>query len=180
MKKSTKGALAATAAGILLLGGAGSLAYWNDSATITGGSIASGTLSLTQETGQVCTDWTLDSAGSTTYTAGTTLVVPGDVITKDCDYTVNATGAHLTATLAMDAASITGSNDLSAALTPDAQYTLGGTSVSSGQAITSADDGAVLHATITVTFETTTSGLTAQGLTAGLNDIAVTLTQSHA
>ncbi len=39
MKKSTKGALAAAAAGSLLLGGAGSLAYWTDAESITGTSI---------------------------------------------------------------------------------------------------------------------------------------------
>ena len=46
MKKSTKGALAAAAAGSLLLGGAGSLAYWTDAETVGGGSIASGHLKL--------------------------------------------------------------------------------------------------------------------------------------
>lgn len=180
MKKSTKGALAAAAAGALLLGGAGSLAYWNDSQTVTGGSIKSGTLSLTQETGQVCSDWTLDSAGgSTTYVPGTTLVVPGDVITKTCDYTVNATGAHLAATLGIAASAITGDPALAGALSPTATYTLDGTPVANGASITSANDGKVLSATIKVTFVSTTSGTTAQGETAALNDVAVTLTQSH-
>ena len=35
MKKSTKGAVAAGAAAVLLMGGAGSLAYWTASGTIT-------------------------------------------------------------------------------------------------------------------------------------------------
>jgi alternate signal-mediated exported protein len=180
MNRSTKGALAAAAAGALLLGGAGSLAYWNSSQTVAGGSISSGTLTLTQEVGQSCTAWTLDAAGgATAYTPGTTLVVPGDVITMTCDYTVHASGAHLAANLSMDATTITGSNDLSAALTPGATYTLGATPVASGQAITSADDGAVLSATITVTFDSATSGVTAQGLTAGLDDIVVSLVQTH-
>jgi alternate signal-mediated exported protein len=180
MHKSTKGALAAAAAGALLLGGAGSLAYWNSSQTVSGGSISSGTLTLTQETGQSCTDWTLDAAGGpTAYTPGTTLVVPGDVITKTCDYTVNASGAHLSANLTMDGTSITGSNALSAALTPGATYALDGSTVASGDAITSADDGAVLSAAITVTFDSSTTGVTAQGLTAGLDDIVVTLQQTH-
>lgn len=181
MRKTTKGALALGGAAALLLGGAGSLAYWSDSQTVTGGSIVSGTLSLTQEVGQTCTSWTLDAAGGpTAYTPGVTLVVPGDVITKACDYTVNATGAHLAATLSMDATSITGSNDLSAALTPSAAYTLGGSPVSTGQSITSADDGAVLNAQISVTFDSATTGLTAQGLTAGLDDLVVSLQQTHA
>lgn len=181
MNRSTKGALAAAAAGALLLGGAGSLAYWNSSQTVTGGSISSGTLTLTQEAGQSCSAWTLDAAGGpTAYTPGTTLVVPGDVITKTCDYTVHASGAHLAANLTMDATTITGSNTLAAALTPGATYTLGGTPVTTGQSITSTDDGAVLHATITVTFDSGTSGVTAQGLTAGLDNIVVSLVQTHA
>ena len=181
MNKSTKGALAAGAAAVLLLGGAGSLAYWNSSQTVSGGSISSGTLTLTQETGQTCTDWTLDAAGgATTYTPGVTLVVPGDVITKTCAYTVNASGAHLAADLTMDATAITGSNDLSAALTPGATFMLDATAVATGQDITSADDGGVLNATITVTFDSGTTGVTAQGLTAGLDDIVVSLVQTHA
>lgn len=178
--KATRSALAAAAAGVLLLGGAGSLAYWNDSKTVTGGAISSGTLSLTQEVGQVCSDWTLDVAGGpTAYTPGVTLVVPGDVITKTCDYTVNATGEHLAADLTMDATSITGSNDLSAALSAGATYTLDGNAVATGEDITSANDGDVLNAEIAVTFSSATSGLTGQGLTAGLDNIVVSLVQTH-
>ncbi len=180
MNQTTKGALAAAAAGALLLGGAGSLAYWSDSKTVTGGAISSGTLSLTQEVGQVCSSWTLDAAGgATAYTPGVTLVVPGDVITKTCDYTVHASGAHLAADLTMDATSITGANDLSSALTPGATYTLAGNAVATGADITSANDGDVLNAVITVTFESATSGLTAQGMTAGLDDLVVSLVQTH-
>lgn len=180
ISRSSKGAIAAAAAGVLLLGGAGSLAYWNDSQTVTGGSISSGTLSLTQEAGQVCSSWTLDAAGGpTAYTPGVTLIVPGDVITKTCDYTVNASGAHLAADLTMDATSITGSNDLSAALTAAATYTLGGFVVATGADITSSNDLDVLNAEITVTFDSATSGLTAQGLTAGLDNIVVSLVQTH-
>lgn len=180
INRTTKATLAAVTAGVLLLGGAGSLAYWNDSKTVTGGAINSGELSLTQEVGQVCTDWTLDSAGgTTTYTPGVTLVVPGDVITKVCDYTVNAAGEHLTADLTMDATSITGSNALASALTPAATYLLDGVAVASGADITSADDGLVLNAEISVTFDSSTSGLTAQGMVAGLDNIVVSLVQTH-
>lgn len=181
LNKSTKAAAAAAVAGVLLVGGAGTLAYWNDSATVNGGQIDSGELSLTQESGQVCSAWTLDAAGGpTAYTPGVTLVVPGDVITKTCDYTVNATGAHLAADLTMDATSVTGSNALSSALTPSSTYTLDGSPVASGADITDDDDGSVLSAEITVTFDSATSGLTAQGMTAGLDNIVISLVQTHA
>ena len=58
MKRSTKGALAASAAGILLLGGAGSLAFWNATVNVPGAAIASGDLKLSTPD---CGDgWLLD------------------------------------------------------------------------------------------------------------------------
>ena len=181
MRRSTKGALAASAAATLLLGGAGSLAYWNSTQTINGGSIASGTLTLTQESGQTCSAWTLDAAGGpTTYDPGTTLVVPGDVITKTCDYTVTAKGAHLAAVVSMDDTSITGDADLASALAASAAYTLDGAALADGDTVTSANDGQVLSATISVTFDAATSGTTAQGMDASLGNIVVGLQQTHA
>ena len=182
MNRSTKGALAASAAGALLLGGAGSLAYWNSNQTVGGAAISSGTLTLTQEVGQSCTDWTLDAAGSTTYVPGVTLVVPGDVITKTCDYTVTASGEHLSATLGITSPAYQagGDPDLEGALTLAATYTLNGVPVSDGQAIDTTDNGHVLHAVVTVTFKNTTSGVTAQGMNTVLDDITVGLTQAHA
>lgn len=46
MNKFAKGSLAAGAGLVLLLGGAGTLAYWNDSAELAGGTINAGTLTL--------------------------------------------------------------------------------------------------------------------------------------
>jgi alternate signal-mediated exported protein len=182
MNRSTKGALAASAAGALLLGGAGSLAYWNSNQTVGGAAIASGTLTLTQEGAQTCTDWTLDAAGATTYVPGTTLVVPGDVITRTCDYTVTASGEHLSATLGITPPAYQAGHDadLEGALTLAATYTLNGVPVADGQAISTADDTAVLHAVVTVTFKSTTLGVTAQGMSTVLDDITVGLTQAHA
>jgi alternate signal-mediated exported protein len=180
MRKTVKGALAAGVGGVLLLGGAGTLAYWSDSESITGGDIDSGTLSLTQEVGQTCSDWTLDAAGgATTYTPGTTLVVPGDVITKTCDYTVHASGAHLAADLGLDAGTISGDADLVNALDAIATYKLDGVIVATGADITSANEGDVLQAVIAVTFDPATAGTTAQAMTAALADLTVTLTQTH-
>lgn len=180
MNKSVKGALAGGVGVLLLLGGASTLAYWSDSEDITAGDIDSGSLSLTQEGVQTCSAWTLDSwGGATAYTPGTTLVVPGDVITKTCDYTVNSTGAHLTADLGFEAAVISGGNDLAAALSATATYTLDGSPVLDGADITSANDGDVLNAVIEVVFDTATSGTTGQDLTAALGDLTVSLTQTH-
>lgn len=183
MKKTTKGALAAGAAGVLLLGGAGTLAYWSDSESIAGGDVDSGELSLSQETGQTCTSWALDAVGgSTAYTPGTTLVVPGDVISRTCTYTVNSTGQHLAADLTMESPTINAvtGTELDDQLDVTATYTLDASTILDGQDVTSADDGKVLVAAIQVTFDSSTAGLTAQQQTASLDDISVTLTQTHA
>jgi alternate signal-mediated exported protein len=185
MHNNTKAACAATAAAVLLLGGASTMASWNDSKTIAGGAIKSGSLSLTQETGQTCTAWTLDEAGGGgAFVPGTTLVVPGDVITRTCTYTVNATGEHLAATVGLASPSFDETNDLVSALTATATYTrdpgTGAVALADNAAITSANDGDVLSAAVSVTFSSATSGTTAQEMTATLDALTVSLTQSHA
>ena len=60
MNKTTKGAIAAAAAGALLLGGIGSLAYWTDSDPVGGGTFTAGSLSLTPLS--TCDTWNLDTA----------------------------------------------------------------------------------------------------------------------
>src|SRR5690242_1890803 len=99
MKKSSKGALAAAAAGVLLLGGAGSLAFWSATDTVNGTSVTAGELKLSQAT---CTGWTFD-AGETvagkTYVPATDKIVPGDTISRSCDWTLTAVGEHLRATV---------------------------------------------------------------------------------
>jgi alternate signal-mediated exported protein len=185
MHKNTKAAFAATTAAVLLLGGASTLASWNDSKNIDGGAIESGKLSLTQETGQTCTAWALDAAGGGgAFVPGTTLVVPGDVITRTCTYTVNATGEHLAATVGLASPSFAETNDLVTALTATATYTSdpgdGAVPLADDAAITDANDGDVLSAAVSVTFDAAIDGTTAQELTATLDALTVSLTQSHA
>ncbi len=95
MNKTTKGSLAAGAAAVLLLGGAGSLAYWTDAATIDGGTINSGYLTL--DNGSCDAEWVY---GPDNRRAGDTVVnfVPGDVVTKDCTFIIGAQGDNLAAT----------------------------------------------------------------------------------
>ena len=93
MKKSTKGALAAGAAASLLLGGAGSLAYWTSTGTIDGTSISSGHLKLVSPS---CDGWKLDNE-TTAFDPAADQIVPGDVLTQVCHYTVDAKGKHILA-----------------------------------------------------------------------------------
>ncbi len=91
MKRSIKGAIAAGAAGVLLTGGAGSLAYWTAEDTTAGTSVNSGHLALTTPTCGL--GWTLNGV-AIAYT--NQLLVPGDVLTQTCDYVLNVAGANLT------------------------------------------------------------------------------------
>ncbi len=98
MKKSTKGAVAAGAAAVLLLGGAGSLAYWTDDTTVDGGTIEAGSITLDS---MDCDGFVYDSDGT-----DVNLVVPGDVVTNDCDVTLVLEGDNIGATLQIDDASV--------------------------------------------------------------------------
>ncbi|WP_067432023.1 alternate-type signal peptide domain-containing protein [Nocardioides jensenii] len=98
MKKSTKGSIAAAAAAVLLMGGAGSLAYWSDSADVDGGSVTAGSLDLSNMT--CAPTWT---EGADTDVQ---LIVPGDTITKQCTGTITMTGDHISADVTLDDASV--------------------------------------------------------------------------
>jgi alternate signal-mediated exported protein len=172
MRKSTKGALATAAAAVLLLGGAGTLAYWSDSGTVPGGTIQSGRLELgTPDCGA---GWTLD--GGAPFT--TQLLVPGDTLTKVCTLDLVATGAHLGADLVVDTPSWAGANPLTSQLAPTATFTVNGVAKAH---ITSADDTgtAEVQASVAVVFDGPSATNASQGLTATLNAISVVATQTH-
>ena len=99
MRNSIKAALAAVAGGSLLLGGAGSLAYWTDETEVQPDTtLTSGTLDLGAPD---CADWELDDLSVFDPAADT--VVPGDTITRVCQFQISVTGAHLEAELTANA-----------------------------------------------------------------------------
>ena len=93
MNKLTKSAIAGAAGIALLLGGAGSLAYWNSSATVTSTTINSGSLSVAIASG---------AAWNKTITKW----VPGDTATYSANLTVVAAGDNIKADLTFDKSSI--------------------------------------------------------------------------
>lgn len=181
MNTSVKGAVAAGAAAILLMGGAGTLAYWSDSVELPGGSIQTGELKLEDET---CASGWVYGAGSA---AGSpvTRVVPGDVIEKECTFDIVAIGDNLSADLTVPSTATFGTGTPgSFTATVAATYEdADGDPVPS--TITDADDGPVT-ATITVTFpfgtaETATTPVNineTQGITATLDAITVSVEQN--
>jgi len=180
MKKTTKGAIASGVGVVLLLGGAGTLAFWTDSEPIAGGPINSGHLKIvTDATNTGCGSWQLDSGESapTTYTAGDPLV-PGDVLSRNCAFTVQAVGNHLRATVGITAVSFSGTDgDFGGKL--DASVSalkINGTPVSS---FTEDDNGASLTADVTVTFDPGALNGT-EDLATFLDSLTLTATQVHA
>ncbi|WP_372735591.1 alternate-type signal peptide domain-containing protein [Nocardioides sp.] len=180
MNNPTKGALAAGAAVVLLLGGAGSLAYWSDTADVPGGDIVTGSLSIDPD--GPCTDWVY-AAGNAAAGAPITKIVPGDSITKTCDFIVGAEGDNILAEATMPS-TVTYTPSATAAsleLSADASFKLDGSPFTSGGAVA---DGQTLTADIVVTFPfdnpTGTNVNDTQNLTVTLDALTVTLTQVEA
>ncbi len=103
MNKTAKGAVAAAASAALLLGGAGTLAYWSTTGTVTGGQFGTGALELDTSScdGAV---WTVSNEVEGVVDApvpdlAAFKVVPGDVLSKACDIDIIAEGDNLRAVL---------------------------------------------------------------------------------
>lgn len=177
MKKSTKGALAAATAALLLVGGAGSLAFWTESATVAGpGALTAGELTLTP-TGSCADgtpDWLFDSAETEAdkpYVAGD-LLVPGDALRTTCTYTLLATGEHMEATFAVTDPTA-GSGALAPALTVTSTVTVDG----AAPPATFTEGEYDVEATINVVFNAATTDL--ENATTTLNGLTLTVTQAH-
>lgn len=183
MKKSTKGALAAGAAAVLLLGGAGSLAFWSDSTPLDGGEIASGELALSDATCDA--GWVY---GPTNANAGAavTEIVPGDTIVKDCTFSITASGDNLEATLTTpDTTSVTVTSTpapTTLQLNVDATY-VDQDGAALPATVTSANNGDTVTATLAVEFPfgdvDTINANDTQNLVGSLDEISVTLVQTE-
>ena len=180
MKKSTKGAVAAGAAAVLLLGGLGSFALWQDEETVGGGTINSGELNF---------DPVVPATGTWTETSVTPNVVigpdpagfpivPGDVLEYSTAYVVKSAGTNLRATITADFTGVTGDPALTAALTPLVSVN-GGTALPNGTAVelplTSPTQ--TITVVVTIPFNEQTAGLIAQNESVDLNDFTLTLDQ---
>ncbi|KRC48990.1 MULTISPECIES: alternate-type signal peptide domain-containing protein [unclassified Nocardioides] len=176
MKKTTKGALAAGSAAVLLMGGAGTLAFWNANTDVDGVAVTAGELKIINDN-CVDADWVFDSGedeADKVYAAGD-LIVPGDELTKTCTFEIQATGEHLRANLDVTEPSLSGA--LAPNLTLVDTYQVGGVDLVDGD-ITEDNDGDVVTANISVTFNGSSTNAT-QTLAGALSDFTLSLTQDH-
>lgn len=177
MNKTLKGAGAAVAAGVLLFGGAGSLAFWSASAPVEGGTISSGELKLTETSCDAT--WSLNGGVYTVPVEGSvgTLIVPGDTLTKSCTYAIEAAGENLSADLTVTAPAESGANGLTDEIVATGAFTVNGATATT---ISEENDGDALVATITVDFPFGVEDNDSQDLTAALAAYTVTATQTDA
>jgi len=185
MNKLTKGAIATAAGVILLMGGAGTLASWNSSATAGAAqSVNAGTLAVT-------------SAGAGTWknSLGTTVsastrIVPGDTYTYSQTFNVTASGDALYFTVAATPGAFgavtvgSPSDKLQQQLSNSAAFTVTGNSIAlTGQTggvykVSTGSTASTVVVTMTVAFPYGNSvDNSAQGGSLSLGTGAVTLTQ---
>ncbi|MGL4305272.1 MAG: alternate-type signal peptide domain-containing protein [Mycobacteriaceae bacterium] len=176
MKKQTKGAIAAGAAGILLMGGAGTLALWSDSEVIGGGTIASGELTIAPSGTPAWADVS-DITPGAIADISTFKIVPGDILTYTADYKIAATGDNLKATLTADSAAITGDTDLKGKITTELTMTGAGSGGPGTYNLTSADGGKTIKVVVKITFDKTTPDQVAQNQKIDLSGFKLTLQQ---
>lgn len=119
MKKTTTAAIAASVGAALLLGGAGTLAYWTDTETSGTQNIASGNLDLGPlQAG----NWKIQHSanGKTTqpvdYNTGAK-IVPGDILTQTVQVPVTLVGENMKAKLTVNGPKVEGDATFSKQLT---------------------------------------------------------------
>ncbi|RZU67073.1 alternate signal-mediated exported protein [Microterricola gilva] len=174
MKKITKAAIAGTVGAALLVGGAGSLAFWTDTATGPQIDIQSGQLDLgTVGTGT----WTIQQsaagvspaqAAAVTFAPASDKIVPGDVLTTTVSVPVTLDGKNIKAKFdvavkalvagnatatAADTALITALNTGGVKVTK-----INGTAVAAGTTSANLTAGATVPVEISVTFPWGTAG----------------------
>ena len=168
MNTFVKGAIAAGAATVLLLGGAGTFALWNQTATVASTTISSGTLTLAASTG--------------TWNTNPTKWVPGDSFTYSTNLTVVAIGDNLNSKLVVTPGSL-GTGALASALTvtmavtPTSGLTVNPLNANEFTVATKASGSYTVPVVVTVTFPSTVSGTTAQADTVTLSGISFSLNQ---
>ncbi|WP_394941399.1 alternate-type signal peptide domain-containing protein [Psychromicrobium sp. YIM B11713] len=106
MNKVAKAGVAAGIAGLLLLGGAGTYALWQDSKTVDAGTVQTGQLKLTLGAAGTWKDISSDVTGAPAIDPAAFKLVPGDTIRFSQGLTILADGKNLKGQLTIDQSSI--------------------------------------------------------------------------
>lgn len=117
MNKIAKASIAGAAGVILLMGGAGSLAYWNNSQNLgsNGTTITAGTLSATPASAGA---WSTSFNGGASTAGIPSNIVPGDKLSFTQTFTVSASGSNLIFSVGVTNPTLDSANKLAAKLVP--------------------------------------------------------------
>ncbi|WP_104138083.1 alternate-type signal peptide domain-containing protein [Arthrobacter sp. ZGTC131] len=171
MNKAIKGAVAAGAAGILLLGGAGTFALWNESQNVNAGPVSTGVLDLELGSGA----WSDETATSAPISDISTFnIVPGDTLVYTTSATIHAQGDNLAGTLTIAESGFTLPTGATAVIaTTEAEDDL----LKVGNVLTFATAGEyTVDITLTVTFAA--DAQVSQNTSIDLDGMALTLQQT--
>jgi len=176
VNRNAKGAIAAGAAVVVLLGGAGSYALWSDEGTNTPGSVTSGELTLTSSGAGTWTDISATGInGTTSVSPASDLLVPLDTWRYTTTYTATATGKNMDAVVTVVNPGTAGALPEGVTVTPTATV---GTTTSTGSAITIPADGLPHTVTVNVTVAfADVDGDISEGETVDVSDMSVSLNQ---
>lgn len=162
MNKLTKATIAGATGIALLLGGAGSLAYWNATTSFTAGTITAGTLEITPGAGS----WDRDIAH----------VVPGDSLVYTKTFEITAVGDRIAAEVSTNIDSITNGITGASATTTFALEDSDSAPVTKSGGVYSIQEGVyTLTATIEVDFPSAATA--GQDGVLDLNNVSVTVQQ---
>jgi alternate signal-mediated exported protein len=180
MNKMVKGSLIGATGIVLLTGGFGTYALWQDSATLGSSTITSGTLDIAASSAT----WADASAtkDDATWSPASDLMVPGDVVRRTQVFTLTGTGKNLAGkvTLTKGALSNTFSNQLTVdfdVTSDDIDVVENGTT--NEFSFNEPFDTAQLTAVVTYTFSPNATQQAAQNATATLADSTITIAQTR-
>jgi len=177
MNKLTKAAIAGAAGIALLLGGAGSLAYWNSETGLNGGSVSSGNLTIEAAAAPTNVMYAFNGGTPAAFNPATNKIVPGDVVTMTQDVTITAVGEHLKVDLTIDKTAIVG-NDLADAITVTVNAFTSTNVAVPTTGMTAAQAASIDYVTVSISFDSATTDEEAQNLSVALGDLKVLLTQT--
>ena len=170
MNKMAKGAIATGVGVILLAGGGGTLATWNQASNASMGSVVSGDLNLTAGAGV----WT--NASGSKINVASYKVVPGDTLTYTQPLTVTLTGDLMVAKLAVTGTGADSGFTNNVAVSPTTLRGAANKAVLPATALVPADSGEVIAST-TFSFKEATSGRNAANATYNFAGIGYNLVQ---
>lgn len=171
MNKMTKGAIATGVGIVLLVGGGGTLATWNQAQSASMGKVVAGDLNLVPATAGV---WT--NASGTVVNVANYKVVPGDTLTYAQPLNLTLAGDLMVARLAVTGASAADGFGANATVSATTLTKSDNKVISATDDLRPADSG-VVTATTTFTFNKSTTDRNAVAASVDLSGIGYALTQ---